>query len=96
MKKKNKERTIILFSSIEEFISKVKLEISSQCPSYFQRVDIFSQNYLCKPNPTTTTPVDLSYIDEDEEFNFINTNTNLVNTTEHTVYIVRREPILFC
>lgn len=73
------------FSSIEDFLLKVKSEIHNQCPSYFQRVEIFSQNYRCK----TTNLQDLSYIDEDEELSFINSDTNLVNTTEHTVYVVR-------
>jgi len=36
----------------------------------------------------STTSSQINYFDDDENFNFINLNKNLLNTTEQTVYIV--------
>jgi hypothetical protein len=36
----------------------------------------------------STTSSQINYFDDDEDLNFINSNKNLLNTTEQTIYIV--------
>jgi len=138
----------LIFSTISNFITEVKQEISDQCSIYLRQVEAFLENYLCSGNysfffllifskggmrflfflldfiyanfiriaihgglssTSKTTELEeelhwsnldetlrklstasskIVYFDEEDELDFINSNKNLLNTTEQTVYVV--------
>ncbi|CAF0796921.1 unnamed protein product [Adineta steineri] len=83
--------------TIPNFISEVKKEINEQCSMYLRQVEAFLEGYICSTNqvelPSTSIATQLeqnlhwSKLDEEDELNFIDSDKNLLNTTEQTVYV---------
>ena len=70
-------------------MSEVKSDIEEYCPMNIKQVTDFLENYSCASQLKPVDHSSLPEIDEDKEMAFINSQRNLFNTSEQTVYVVR-------
>lgn len=88
--------SFFFLSTITNFLDKIKLEIEKQCPFNLRQVDAFLENYSCSnQSKTMILSSEISYINEDDDLKFINTNTNPLNNSEQNVYIVWKRIFLY-